>query len=88
MTAIEVIIEMTTIPFIPVPTQTIKMGARAVFGKAFSTTRNGSKILASFSDHHKQIAINNPEQVPIIKPTIVSYNEIPRCLKISPFETY
>ena len=79
---------MAIIPFALIPTQTIKIGASAVLGRAFRTTRTGSRTLASLSDHHKQIAINSPPSVPITNPTSVSYSEIPKCLKISPVEMY
>ena len=88
VTVIEVITAITTIPFTLAPTQTIRIGARAVLGRAFKTTRNGSRTFANLSDHQRQMAINSPPSVPIINPTSVSYNEIPKCLKISPFSIY
>ena len=62
----------TTIPFIPVPAQIINMGASAVLGKAFKTTKKGSNIFARVLLHHKIIAINMPKLVPITSPKIVS----------------
>ena len=76
----------TTIPFIPVPAQIIRIGAKAVFGKAFNTTKNGSHILVNVLENHNIIANNIPKKVPIIKPNKVSYNEIPIWINIS-FET-
>ena len=69
---IEIATAVTTIPFTPAPTHTIIIGARAVLGRAFNTTKNGSKIFANVSDHHKIMAINIPSTVPMIKPTTVS----------------
>ena len=75
----------TVIPLIPVPAQIIKIGANAVFGSAFNTTKNGSKILAINSFHHNIIAIISPSAVPITKPKIVSSVEILMCFHNSPF---
>ena len=68
-------IATTTIPLIPVPAQTINIGANAVLGNAFKTTKNGSNILTAFSDKYNNIAINMPENVPINKAINVSSNE-------------
>ena len=48
------------IPFMPVPIQIIMIGARAVLGKAFNTTKNGSIILAIILFHQRIIAISKP----------------------------
>ena len=66
-----------TIPFTPVPTQIIMIGARAVFGSAFKTIKNGSKIFAIKLFHHKIIDILSPITVPIRSPNIVSNTDIP-----------
>ena len=64
------------------------IGARAVLGSAFSTTKNGSKTHLIKSFHHIITAITNPIKVPITKPRIVSIKEILICLKISPVLKY
>ena len=70
------------IPFMPVPIQIIMIGARAVLGKAFNTTKNGSIILAIILFHQRIIAISKPARVPITNPNIVSSNDMPICLYI------
>ena len=84
----EIDIATTTIPLIPVPAQIIIIGARAVLGNAFNTTKKGSRILASDLLSHKIIAIINPSIVPINKPRTVSKIEIPISFHIDPFEKY
>ena len=69
---IDMAMAVTIIPSTPAPTQTIIMGARAVFGRAFNTTKKGSKILARVSDHHNIIAIIIPKVLQINKPIRVS----------------
>ena len=63
---------VTTIPSTPAPTQTIIIGARAVLGRAFNTTKKGSRTFATVSDHHRIMAIIIPATLPIIKPIRVS----------------
>ena len=61
----------------------IIIGASAVFGKAFKTTKNGSRTFDKNLFHHNTIAIIIPNNVPINSPKIVSSSEIPICWKIS-----
>ena len=70
-------IATVVIPFIPVPAQIIRIGASAVFGRAFPTTRKGSIIFASILFHHNTIAINIPTNVPINNPNSVSKTDMP-----------
>ena len=71
----EIEIATKTIPLIFVPIQMIKIGAKAVFGKAFNTTKKGSIIFATILNSNKIIAITIPNIVPIIKPKITSYDD-------------
>ena len=52
----EIEIATKTIPLIFVPIQMIKIGAKAVLGKAFNTTKNGSNIFAKILNSNKIIA--------------------------------
>ena len=63
---------VTTIPSMPAPTHTIIIGASAVLGSAFNTTKNGSSILAKVSDYQSIMATIIPKVVPIINPRRVS----------------
>ena len=75
----EIKIAVTTIPFIFAPTQTITIGAKAVFGSAFYTTKNGSNTLESRGDAQSNIATITPPTVPIINPSTVSYTDVLTC---------
>ena len=77
-----------TIPLIPVPAHIINIGARAVFGKAFNTTKNGSNILATNSFHQSKIPMINPKSVPNTNPSKVSNTLILMCPNSSPLFTY
>ena len=81
-------IAVTMIPEYPAPTHKIIIGARAVLGKLFSTTRYGSKTFEMKLDHQRSIAIKIPKTVPAIKPTTVSITDIPTCLNRDPVVTY
>lgn len=70
---------MTIIAGIPAPTQIIITGPKAIFGKLFKTTRNGSETLEMNGDHHNIIAIIEPEIVPSKNPIRVSVHVIFKC---------
>ena len=72
-------IDTTTIPLILVPAQIINIGAKAVFGKAFNTIKQGSSIFDNNGNKYKSVAIINPINVPSINPNIVSITEIRIC---------
>ena len=63
---------VTIIPSTPAPTHTIIMGARAVLGRAFNTTKKGSSIFARVFDHQRIIATSIPKVLPINNPISVS----------------
>ena len=63
---------MVTMAPMPAPIHTMKIGPRAVFGSAFSTTRYGSRMRAAVSDHHMATATAVPSTVPAVKPSTVS----------------
>ena len=69
-------IATTTIPLMPVPAQIIRIGARAVLGKAFKTTKKGSIIFVNVFENHNIIPNNIPINVPIKSPNIVSNKDI------------
>ena len=48
-------IAQTMMVFILFPSHTIKMGAKAVFGRLFNVIRKGSKIFAIYLFHHKSM---------------------------------
>ena len=48
---------IVTIPLIFVPAQIIKIGAKAVLGKAFKTTRYGSSIFSKVGNKYNNVAI-------------------------------
>ena len=64
------------------PSHTIRSGARADFGRLFSTTRNGSVISNSFLLNQRSVAIRILKMVTRTKLTSVSYSVIPMCRKI------
>ena len=68
----EIISAITIIAGIPAPTQIIITGPKAILGKLFKTTKNGSDTLEIKFDHHKIMAIKEPNIVPSKKPIIVS----------------
>ena len=68
---------MVTMAPAPAPIQTMKMGPSAVLGRAFSTTRYGSKMRAAVSDHHMRMAAAVPSRVPAVKPSTVSRHDTP-----------
>ena len=57
------------------PAQIIKIGARAVLGKALRTTKNGLITSTILSKYQSKLAINIPMKLPIIIPNNVSNNE-------------
>jgi hypothetical protein len=70
-------IPATIIVFGVAPSQTIKSGARADFGRLLRTTRNGSVISKSFLLNHSRVAMRMLRIVTSIKLTRVSYSVIP-----------
>ena len=54
-------------------TQTMIIGARAVLGIEFKTTRYGSTMSFKNEFHHKIMAVPVPINVPRIKPAMVSH---------------
>ena len=74
-TAMEMAVIM--IVFILFPSQTIRIGARADFGRLFKTTRYGSMILAAVGNHHKIVAISTENKVISAKLTSVSARVTP-----------
>ena len=75
---------ITMIALMPDPTQRMIIGPRAILGSEFKTTIYGSKILRSFSLHHRIIAIKVPPKVAMAKPHKVSSKVMPICLQIVP----
>ena len=61
----------------PVPSQTIKRGASADFGRLFKTTRNGSKISDNRRLYHKSVAVERLTRATRKKLITVSVNVIP-----------
>lgn len=61
------------------PTHIIITGPKAIFGKLFSITKNGSATLDKNFDHHNTIAINTPNIIPQTNPTIVSKHVTLKC---------
>jgi len=59
------------------PNQTIIIGARAVLGKEFNTTKYGSAISEIKRFHHNRIAVKVPRIVPRTKPATVSQRVVP-----------
>ena len=84
VTIVEMRSAITMIASIPAPTQTMRIGPSAIFGRALSTTIYGSKILARVLLHHMSTAMSVPRSVPIIKPATVSNVVTPMCIKSSP----
>ena len=76
------------IPLIPAPNHTITIGANAVLGSAFNTTKNGSSTFDSIGYHQSKIAMPMPHKVPIQKPANVSHIVMPICSQIDPPEKY
>ena len=68
--------------------QTITIGAKAVFGSAFNTTKNGSNTLDSRGNAQSNIATITPPTVPIINPSTVSYTDVLTCTHSWPFSIY
>ena len=64
------------------------IGAKAVLGKAFNTTRKGSNILANDFDNQRMMAIINPKSVPINNPKEVSSKDIPISFQMVPSPKY
>ena len=64
---------------VPAPTQIIITGPNAILGKLFNTTKNGSDTFDINGDHHKIIAIINPNITPIENPSNVSIIVIFKC---------
>lgn len=56
-------IHIKTIDFVPVPNHMIIIGPRAILGKEFKTTINGSKIFLKVSLAHKSMAKKVPRTV-------------------------
>ena len=69
----------------PAPTQIIIIGPRAILGRLFNTTKNGSNIFDKKSDHHKNMATIIPSIAPDENPIIVSKQVTPKCFN-NPFE--
>ena len=68
---------ISTMDLLPLPHHTIMMGPSAIFGRALSTIRYGSKTRLKTSDHHRSRAINVPSTTAITKPRTVSYSVTP-----------
>ena len=60
------------IALVPAPTQIIITGPKAILGRLFNTTKNGSDTFDKNLEDHKIMAIIIPKAVPDKKPTIVS----------------
>ena len=69
----KLILRTVIIADIPAPTQII------ILGKLFNTTKNGSDTFDINGDHHKIIAIINPNITPIENPSNVSIIVIFKC---------
>ena len=69
----------------PAPTSSIIMGPRATFGRAFSTTKNGSKNLANRGKNHNIAAKTAPAADPAKNPIRHSSTVINMCDIISDF---
>ena len=61
----KLILRTVIIAGIPAPTQIIITGPNAILGKLFNTTKNGSDTFDINGDHHKIIAIINPNITPV-----------------------
>ena len=70
---------MTIIAGIPAPTQIIITGPRAILGKLFRITKNGSETLDINGDHQSIMAIITPAILPYPKPIRVSSHVIFKC---------
>ena len=75
----KLILRTVIIADIPAPTQIIITGPNAILGKLFNTTKNGSDTFDMNGDHHKIIAIINPNITPIENPSNVSIIVIFKC---------
>ena len=75
----KLILRTVIIAGIPAPTQIIITGPNAILGKLFNTTKNGSDTFDINGDHHKIIAIINPNITPIENPSNVSIIVIFKC---------
>lgn len=65
--------------FAPVPSHTIKSGARADLGRLLSTTRYGSKISDSFGEYHNNVEQTRLNRITRRKLTMVSNSVMPMC---------
>ena len=65
-------IPATMMVLLPVPSHTMRSGARADFGRLFSTTRKGSVIFASFTKYQNKSARKTEKNVTKIKLTRTS----------------
>ena len=70
---------ITMIAEVPAPTHIIITGPKAILGRLFNTTKNGSDTFDKNLEDHKIIAIIIPKAVPDRNPTIVSYTVTPKC---------
>lgn len=70
---------MIIIELVPAPAQTMMIGPKATFGRAFNTTKYGSSTAEIKSDHQRTMAIKAPSTVPKTNPTTVSKQEVPKC---------
>ena len=59
------------IVFVPVPSHTMKSGARADLGRLFKMTKVGSIISESVLENHKKLAITMPIKITSKKLKIV-----------------
>ena len=66
------------------PIQTIIIGASAVLGREFSTTRYGSATSETKRFHQRSTAVNVPKIVPSTKPATVSQSVVPICVQSEP----
>lgn len=58
-------------------------GPKAILGKLFKMTKNGSATLDKNLDHQRIIAISTPNIAPKPNPMIVSKHVTPRCVNKS-----
>ena len=83
----KLILRTVIIADIPAPTQIIITGPNAILGKLFNTTKNGSDTFDINGDHHKIIAIINPNITPIEK-AIIIITKIIVAIYVSPFSSF
>ena len=72
---------MTIIGLVPIPTQMMIRGPRAIFGRLLRTTIYGSSTFRKVSEHHNIIAATSPAVADIKNPYILSSRVILICIQ-------